>query len=124
MCALIIIYHLIYLYNFSNTNSSRRKIITRTQRLLVVAGTPNRLVRHKKTLEMKVLQVVPHKKYVPEGAHDIALLRLASSFPDDNDLIKVIPLRDEIIPNGTECRIIGWGQLFYVCTLSFCITTK
>nr|XP_014098492.2 kallikrein-6-like isoform X1 [Bactrocera oleae] len=91
----------------------RRKIITRTQRLLVVAGAPNRLVRHKKTLEMKVLQVVPHKKYVPEGAHDIALLRLASSFPDDNDLIKVIPLRDEIIPNGTECRIIGWGQLFY-----------
>ncbi|XP_018802646.1 PREDICTED: kallikrein-6-like [Bactrocera latifrons] len=91
----------------------RRKIITRTHRLVVVAGAPNRLVRTKRTLEMKVLQVMPHKEFIPAGAHDIALLRIAKSFPDDNDFIKVIPLNEEIIPNGTKCRILGWGQLFY-----------
>ncbi|XP_014098488.3 trypsin-3 [Bactrocera oleae] len=91
----------------------RRKIVTRGHRIIVVAGAPNRLLQYVATVEMKVLNVFPHHKFVPNGAHDIALLRLAGSFPDDNDFIKIIPLSDHIIPNGTICTIIGWGQLFY-----------
>ncbi|XP_028896012.1 glandular kallikrein, prostatic [Zeugodacus cucurbitae] len=90
----------------------RRKIITRQHRLVVVAGAPNRLVKQKTTIEMQVLAVRPHHKFIREGAHDIAILRLARSFPDDNDSIKVIPLFKGKIPNGTVCRIIGWGRVF------------
>ncbi|XP_011182352.2 trypsin-3-like [Zeugodacus cucurbitae] len=91
----------------------RRKIVTRDHRLMVVAGAPHRLLKYITTVEMKILDVIPHHEFVREGAHDIALLRLDGSFPDDNDYIKVIPLADRIIPNGTQCTILGWGQVFY-----------
>ncbi|XP_011197483.2 trypsin-2 [Bactrocera dorsalis] len=91
----------------------RRKIVTRSHRIMVVGGTPNRLNPYVGTVEIKVLDVIPHHDFVPDGAHDIALLRLADSFRDDNDFIRVIPLSDGIIPNGTICTIIGWGQMFY-----------
>lgn len=113
-----------YLLNFTIQIFSRRKIVTRGHRIIVVAGAPNRLLQYVATVEMKVLNVFPHHKFVPNGAHDIALLRLAGSFPDDNDFIKIIPLSDHIIPNGTICTIIGWGQLFYVCRLFIYIIVR
>ncbi|XP_012162830.1 trypsin [Ceratitis capitata] len=91
----------------------RRKIVTRSHRLLVVAGTPNRLLKIINTFEVNVEDVLPHHRFVPSGAHDIALLRTYASFPDDNDLIKIIPMARKIAVAGTRCQIIGWGHLFF-----------
>lgn len=65
---------------------------------------------------MKVKDVLPHKNFKRKGAHDIALLRLAENFPDDNDFVKIIPLSNKMVKNGTSCQIVGWGQIFFVST--------
>ncbi|XP_028896011.1 kallikrein 1-related peptidase b26 isoform X2 [Zeugodacus cucurbitae] len=92
----------------------RRKVVTRPHRLVVVAGASNRFQRQASTVEMKVRDVLPHQHFKRKGAHDIALLRLVHHFPDDNDFVKIIPLVNKIVPPGTSCQIIGWGQLFFV----------
>ncbi|XP_053947544.1 trypsin-3 [Anastrepha ludens] len=91
----------------------RRKIVTRPHRLVVVAGTPNRLQKTLTTVELKVEEVLPHNEFVRKGVHDIAILVLATRFPDDNDNVKVIPLANKLVDPGTVCVIVGWGQLFF-----------
>ncbi|XP_067634827.1 serine protease 1-like [Eurosta solidaginis] len=91
----------------------RRRIVTRPHRLLVVAGAPNRLLKTYRTVERKVIAVIPHDKYVRKGLHDIAILRLKTRLPDDNQNIKIISLIDEIPKAGTNCQLVGWGQIFF-----------
>lgn len=106
---------LLIAYN-SPIRFSRRKVVTRPHRLVVVAGAPNRFQKLQTTVEMKVRNVLPHEHFKRKGAHDIALLRLVHHFPDDNDLVKIIGLTNKMVKPGTSCQIIGWGQLFFVST--------
>ncbi|XP_037934884.1 trypsin I-P1-like isoform X2 [Teleopsis dalmanni] len=87
------------------------RIVTRSRRIIVVAGTPNRLRENPKTVELEVEAVIPHNKFIRSSGNDIAILRLKQSVPNDNDAIKIIPLAHRKPAVGTNCTVVGWGQL-------------
>ncbi|XP_049311324.1 anionic trypsin-2-like isoform X4 [Bactrocera dorsalis] len=81
--------------------------------LLVVAGTPRRLVVTEKTQALKVDKVICHAYYDPKTFHnDIALLLLIKNIYEDGVSAQRISLQTSSLPPHTKCTVLGWGQIF------------
>ncbi|XP_030567821.1 trypsin epsilon-like isoform X2 [Drosophila novamexicana] len=81
--------------------------------LMVVAGTPRRLLKTSNTQERKVKKIIPHPKYTTHDVHDdIGLIHLKSEMQPDGSFVAIIPIADEDSPAGLECTVIGWGAIF------------
>ncbi|XP_049311320.1 anionic trypsin-2-like [Bactrocera dorsalis] len=81
--------------------------------LLVVAGTPRRLVVTEKTQALKVDKIISHAYYDPEtNRNDIALLLLLKNIYEDGVSAQRISLQTNILPPYTKCILLGWGRIF------------
>ncbi|XP_049311237.1 duodenase-1-like [Bactrocera dorsalis] len=81
--------------------------------LLVVAGTPRRLVVTEKTQALKVDRIIIHAGYEPQtNRNDIALLLLLKNIYEDGVSAQSISLQTNILPPYTKCTVLGWGRIF------------
>ncbi|XP_037934882.1 uncharacterized protein LOC119670311 [Teleopsis dalmanni] len=87
------------------------RIITRPNRLMLVAGNPNRLSEEKSTVKLLVDKVIPHEQFVHTKGFNIALLKLKTDFPKDNDDIGFISIAEHSLIAGTNCTMIGWSRI-------------
>ncbi|XP_049311325.1 anionic trypsin-2-like [Bactrocera dorsalis] len=89
------------------------RIELRPSDLLVVAGTPRRLVVTEKTQVLKVDKVIRHIYYCPITIrNDIALLFLLKNIYEDGVSAQRISLQTNIFPPYTFCTLLGWGRIF------------
>ncbi|XP_039958851.1 anionic trypsin-2-like [Bactrocera tryoni] len=89
------------------------RIELRPSDLLVIAGTPRRLVVTEKTQALKVDRVISHAYYDPETMHnDIALLLLLKNIYEDGVSAQRISLQTSSLPPHTKCTVLGWGRIF------------
>ncbi|XP_039962733.1 mast cell protease 1A-like [Bactrocera tryoni] len=91
------------------------RIELRPSDILVVAGTPRRLVVTEKTQALKVDRVIRHAYFDPQTLHnDIALLLLLKNIYEDGVSAQRISLQTNILPPYTKCTVLGWGRIFFL----------
>ncbi|XP_039962065.1 anionic trypsin-2-like [Bactrocera tryoni] len=89
------------------------RIELRPSDLLVIAGTPRRLVVTEKTQALKVDKVIRHTYYCPITIrNDIALLLLLKNIYEDGVSAQRISLQTNSLPPYTLCTVLGWGRIF------------
>ncbi|XP_034473058.1 trypsin-1-like [Drosophila innubila] len=80
-------------------------------KVLIIAGTPRRLVKTENTQEILVDKIVPHPKYdINTAAHDIGIIKLKDEISLNEDFASIIPLIDRD-PTGLQCITVGWGTI-------------
>jgi len=85
-----------------------------TRSLVVVGGTPNRLIRVPDTVTRQVKNIYVPKYYFTKNTNNIALLQLYRSWPTNNPSIKIINLPSKEPDNSTAFMVLGWGRFYKV----------
>ncbi|EDV45508.1 trypsin-1 [Drosophila erecta] len=90
--------------------SNRRKL--KPKGLVVVAGTPKRLVKSSTTQIMEAKQLLPHPKYNKGKSHkyDVGLILLKEDL-SLGDTVATIALNTKAPVAGIKCSILGWGTV-------------
>ncbi|KAM8711227.1 hypothetical protein ACLKA7_000377 [Drosophila subpalustris] len=91
---------------------STLKVMHLTRSLIVVGGTPNRLIEVQNTVSRKVKDIFLPENFVKKNRNDIALIQLQESWPTNNPGIDIINLPSEEPTNGTEFLVLGWGRFY------------
>ncbi|XP_023306550.2 putative trypsin-6 [Lucilia cuprina] len=89
----------------------KRRVLTRARRLLLVAGTPNRLVPIATTIQFPAKSVTANTNYIRNNKDDIAIIHLKGEIPEDNENIQIIKMPTGPPVYNTSCIIIGWGRM-------------
>ncbi|XP_014096207.3 anionic trypsin-2 [Bactrocera oleae] len=93
----------------------KSRIRVKPSDLLVVAGTPRRLVPTETTQVLKVNKIIRHVYYKPSSfRNDIAILLLVKSIYEDGVSAQRISLQTNILPPYTKCTVLGWGRIFFM----------
>ncbi|XP_014092324.3 duodenase-1 [Bactrocera oleae] len=80
--------------------------------IIIIAGTPNRLVKTEHTQIMKVKRVAVYGESKTEKSVDIAVIILQRNIRIDNVTTGVLPLADHPLRPGEKCTVLGWGRIF------------
>ncbi|XP_064542902.1 trypsin Blo t 3-like [Drosophila montana] len=91
---------------------TNRKVKHTLRSIVVVGGTPNRLISVKDTVTKKVQRVFVSDKYIKRSTNNIALLKLEGSWPTDNPSIQIISLPKGAPNYGISYMVLGWGRMF------------
>lgn len=76
---------------------------------LLLHGSPSTL------FVTSVSNITVHEDYNPNTfENDIAIMKLSTSIPTDNEVIYPAYLRAVPVEVGTVCQVTGWGLLSYV----------
>ncbi|KAH8318564.1 hypothetical protein KR067_011588, partial [Drosophila pandora] len=80
--------------------------------ILVVAGTPKRLVKTDSTQSMKVKRIRAHPKYKPLRSHkyDLGIVIMEKDLSIGNT-VGTIPIAKEKPEAGLNCTVVGWGTI-------------
>ncbi|XP_065362459.1 trypsin-like [Calliphora vicina] len=89
----------------------KRRVLTRARRLLLVAGTPNRLVPVETTVQFPAKSLTANTNFIRNNENDIAIIHLKHEIPEDNENIKIIKMPSGPPIYDTNCTIIGWGRM-------------
>ncbi|XP_019891723.2 trypsin II-P29-like [Musca domestica] len=89
----------------------KRRVITKPRRLLLVAGTPNRVEPSNTTIQYPVRSLAANLNFVRKNQNDIAIIRLKGVIPENSTAIKSIRLPEGPPQFGAHCTILGWGRL-------------
>ncbi|XP_075151120.1 trypsin-3-like [Haematobia irritans] len=89
----------------------KRRVLTKPRRLLLVAGTPNRIEPSNTTMQYPVRSLTANTNFVRKNQNDIAIIRLKGEIPENSEHIKAIKLPNGPPPYGEYCIILGWGRL-------------
>uniref|UniRef100_A0A1I8PM31 Peptidase S1 domain-containing protein n=1 Tax=Stomoxys calcitrans TaxID=35570 RepID=A0A1I8PM31_STOCA len=89
----------------------KRRVLTKPRRLLLVAGTPNRVEPSNTTVQYPARSLTAHTNFVRKNRNDIAVIRLKGEVPEKSDSIKAIKLPSGPPPYGSQCIVLGWGRL-------------
>lgn len=88
--------------------------------IIIIAGTPNRLVKTEHTQIMKVKRVAVYGESKTEKSVDIAVIILQRNIRIDNVTTGVLPLADHPLRPGEKCTVLGWGRIFDVGFFNMC----
>ncbi|KMZ07709.1 anionic trypsin-2 [Drosophila simulans] len=90
--------------------SNRRKL--KAKKLMVVAGTPRRLLKSSTTQIIEAEELLPHPKYKKGKSqkYDIGLILLEGDL-SLGDAVAKIPLYNKAPVAGAQCSIVGWGTV-------------
>ena len=110
---LVIVFHDFYRYIIPITYS-KRKVLTRARRLLVVAGTPNRLRMDATTIQYPVKSIWAHPKYVFDSSVDLAVIKIKGHMPNNNVNVAIKELPSSPPKDLSPCTALGWGRLYAV----------
>ncbi|XP_067635774.1 trypsin eta-like [Eurosta solidaginis] len=80
--------------------------------VIVIAGTPNRLLKNPKTQIMKVKSYRIFDKDVEGESADLALIILQENIIIDNITTGILPLARKKPSSIWTCTVIGWGRIF------------
>ncbi|XP_041564302.1 trypsin-2 isoform X1 [Drosophila elegans] len=101
-----------YILTAAHCAMDKRKIIHRS-RVLVVAGSPNRLkYQDGITASVPVKKIFVPEKFTVFNTHNIALMMLAKKLPLDNPQVGVINLPTTDPEPGLNYTVLGWGRVF------------
>ncbi|XP_061401483.1 serine protease 53-like, partial [Musca vetustissima] len=89
----------------------KRRVITKPRRLLLVAGTPNRVEPANTTIQYPVRSLVANTNFVRKNLNDIAIIRLKGLIPENSSAIRAIKLPVGPPQYGSHCTLLGWGRL-------------
>ncbi|XP_030554746.1 trypsin alpha-3-like [Drosophila novamexicana] len=90
---------------------SNRKVKHTLRSIVVVGGTPNRLIAVKDTVTNKVQRIFVADNFVQRSTNNIALLKL-DSWPTGNPSIDIINLPKAEPNYGIIYMVVGWGRMF------------
>ncbi|EDW09090.1 trypsin [Drosophila mojavensis] len=80
--------------------------------IVVVGGTPNRLIRVASTVVRSVQKITVSKNFTKNFKHNIAVLRLTRRWPTDNPNIDIVQLPKSAPNFSVEHMVFGWGRLY------------
>ncbi|XP_002050257.2 chymotrypsin-2 [Drosophila virilis] len=91
---------------------SNRKVEHTLRSIVVVGGTPNRLIAVKDTVTKKVQRIFVADNFIQRSTNNIALLKLEDSWPTGNPSIDIINLPKAEPDYGISYMVLGWGRMF------------
>ncbi|XP_023178217.2 trypsin I-P1 isoform X1 [Drosophila hydei] len=83
-----------------------------TRSIVVIGGTPNRLIHIENTVERRVKKVLVSKNFTKNFRNNIALLKLNKSWPTNNPNIAIVKMPTEAVNYDMEYMVLGWGRMF------------
>ncbi|XP_051860138.1 trypsin-2-like isoform X1 [Drosophila albomicans] len=91
---------------------SDRKVMHLTRSMVVVGGTPNRLIEVPDTTIRSVSRIYVPKTFLSENTDNIALLLLVHRWPTNNPSIDIINLPTAEPNYDSVYMVLGWGRFF------------
>lgn len=88
--------------------------------IIVIAGTPNRLLKTEHTQIRKVKRVAVYEGSKANYPVDIAVIILQRNIRIDNVTTGILALADQPFHAGDKCTVIGWGRIFDVSSYGIC----
>ncbi|KAH8312260.1 hypothetical protein KR044_009985, partial [Drosophila immigrans] len=86
--------------------------ISPSTNIIIVAGTPRRLLRTEHTQVLKVDKIKVHRSWDGRTlSNDIALLKLKEELDINEDFASIIPIAGQKPSAGQLCTVIGWGLI-------------
>ncbi|XP_060653502.1 ovochymase-1-like isoform X2 [Drosophila nasuta] len=83
-----------------------------TRSMVVVGGTPNRLIEVPDTTIRPVSRIYVPKTFLSENTDNIALLLLVRRWPTNNPSIDIINLPTAEPNYDSVYMVLGWGRFF------------